>query len=81
MYFSSCEFKIFGFGFELMRKSDLNGCSTRAIRFRVMSHTVCTLYTYNDIEGDRKLGGGVVLSEPDRRGGGEVLGKDGNRDA
>ena len=54
-----------------MRKSDLNGCSTRAIRFRVLSHTVCTLYTYNDIEVDRKLGGGV-LSEPDSRVGGEV---------
>jgi hypothetical protein len=62
-----------------MRKSDLNGCSTRAIRFRVLSHTVCTLYTYNDIEVDRKLGG--VLSEPDRRVGGEVLGNDGNKDA
>jgi hypothetical protein len=40
-----------------MRKFDLNGCSTRAIRFRVLNHTVCTLYTYNDIEVDRNLGG------------------------
>ena len=63
-----------------MRKSDLNGCSTRAIRFRVLNHTVCTLYTYNDIEVDRKLGGGV-LSEPDRRVGGEDLRKDGKSDA
>ena len=46
----------------------------------VLSHTVCAVYTYSDIAVDRKLGGGV-LSEPDRRVGGEVLGKDGNRDA
>jgi hypothetical protein len=62
-----------------MRKFDLNGCSTRAIRFRVLNHTVCTLYTYNDIEVDRNLGG--VLSEPDRWVGGEVLRKDGKSDA
>jgi hypothetical protein len=62
-----------------MRKSDLNGCSTRAIRFRVLSHTLCTLYTYNDIEVDRKLEG--ILSKQDRRVGGEVLGKDGKSDA
>ena len=62
-----------------MRKSDLNGWSTRAIRFRVLSHTLCTLYTYNDIEVDRKLEG--ILSKQDRRVGGEVLGKDGKRDA
>ena len=62
-----------------MRKSDLNGCSTRGIRFRVLSHTVCTLYTYNDIEVERKLEG--ILSKQDRRVGGEVLGKDGKRDA
>jgi len=64
-----------------MRKSDLNGCSTRAIRFRVLSNTVCTLYTYNDIEVDRKLGGGGDLSEPDRWVEREVLGKDGKCDA